>query len=74
MSIRVSLSEALRQAKEEKGYVYEDLIRGTGCSKSSIRYALNRGDNVSLEAFQKLLDYMEVYVKIETESPEGGYE
>lgn len=74
MSIRKSMSDALKQRKREGSYVYQDLIEGTGCSKSSIRYALNGGNNVSLDVFQKLFDYMEVDVQIETEERLPNYE
>lgn len=67
MNIRNSLSIKLRETKKLGGYQYDDLIEGTGCSKSSIRYALNGGDKVSLEVFQKLFDHMETYVEIDIE-------
>ncbi len=64
MSIRTQLSLATKSVKESKGYTYKDLKEGTGCSISSIRYALNGGDNVGIEVFQKLLDFMEEDIQI----------
>ncbi len=74
MSIRKSISKALRQSKVDGGHTYLELEDGSGCSRSSIRYALNGGNNVSLDVYQKLFDYMEVSVQIEIELCLGEYE
>jgi transcriptional regulator with XRE-family HTH domain len=64
MNIKTSLSNALRECKRLSGLTYDELVEGTGCSKTSIRYALNGGDNVSIEVMQKILDYTGQTVEI----------
>lgn len=70
MNIRKSLSDALQAAKKEAGCTYQDLMDGTGCSKSSIRYALNGGANVSLDVYEKLFKYLECGLQITKEIKE----
>lgn len=64
MTIKKNLSDAIRECKRLSGATYDDLVIGTGCSKTSIRYALNGGDNVSLDVMQKILDYTEQTIEI----------
>ncbi len=54
MSIRQQLSVKLKECKKSSGMTYEQLIEESGYSKTTIRYALNGGVNVSLEVFEKL--------------------
>lgn len=56
MKLREELSSILKKCKEESGMTYEDIKIETGCSITSIRYALNGGENVGVDVFQKLLD------------------
>lgn len=66
MDIRKNLSCKLREAKKLSGMKYQDLIEVTGLSKSAITMALNGGDQVGIETFQKLLDAcdFEVYIDL----------
>ncbi|AGG57805.1 hypothetical protein VPBG_00033 [Vibrio phage helene 12B3] len=58
MSIRKELSSILREYKV--GITYKEISEGTGVSMTSVRYAMNGGENVGLEVFQKLIDFLEV--------------
>lgn len=69
MNIKTSLSDALRECKRLSGVTYDELVEGTGCSKTSIRYALNGGDNVSINVLQKILDYTEMTLEISISRP-----
>lgn len=65
MSIREKLSEILRQVKDNSGLTYAEISTMSGCSTSSIRYALNGGDKTSMEVFDKLFYSLEVELHIE---------
>lgn len=68
MSLRKLLSEKLVELKDADGCTYDDLVSRSGCSRSTIRYALNGGDRVSMENFEKLLKVLGVsLVAIEVE-------
>lgn len=58
MSIRKELSSILREYKV--GNTYKEISEATGVSMTSVRYAMNGGENVGLEVFQKLIDFLEV--------------
>jgi len=62
MSIRKELSTILREHKI--GITYKEISEGSGVSLTSVRYALNGGENVGLEVFQKLVDFLEVPIVI----------
>lgn len=66
MDIRKNLSYKLREAKHLSGMKYQDLMEVTGLSKSAISLALNGGEQVGIETFQKLLDAcdFEVYIDL----------
>lgn len=66
MSIRKNLSYKLREAKKLSGMKYQDLVDVTGLSRSTINLALNGGEQVGIETFQKLLDAcdFEVYIDL----------
>lgn len=64
MNLRKDLSELLRECKKVSGLTYDDMVDLSGCSKTSIRYALNGGEGVGLDVFQKLLDCTDQKVQI----------
>lgn len=53
-SLRKMLSEKLVECKKQEGLTYKQINEKSGCSISTIRYALNGGDGVSMENFEKL--------------------
>ncbi len=63
MSLRKKLSTLLKEEKSRGRFTYEDLAV-SGCSKTSIQYALNGGDNCGLETFDKLFSCMGYEVKV----------
>ncbi len=74
MCLRKNLSNSIREAKEYEGLTYDDIMRATDCTKTSVRYALNGGSGVSLELMEKMLVVMGYSVRVEIEftgNPEG---
>lgn len=70
MSLRVNLSDAVKKAKKLSGMTYEDIGDATGLSKSSIRYALNGGDKVGLDAMDTMVKSMGFCLEITLEKDE----
>ena len=64
MTLRSNISLALKEAKRSSGLKYEDLIEHTGLSRSIINNALNGGNQVGLDTFQKLFDACDYAVEI----------
>ena len=60
MNLRQRLSNVLRNVKEDSGLTYKEISDKSGCSITSVRYALNGGDNVGLTVFDKLFEAMGV--------------
>lgn len=58
MNIRKELSVILKDYKT--GMTYKEISEGTGISVTSIRYAMNGGENVGVDVFQKLVDFLEI--------------
>ncbi len=54
MQLRKQLSGILKHCKKLSGMTYDDIVDETGFSKSSIRYALNGGEGVSIDTFEKI--------------------
>lgn len=67
MSLRKNLSEAIRDVKECHGLSYEEIIDIVGCSKTSLRYALNGGENVSIGLMENILNKLGYSVSISLE-------
>lgn len=57
MSLREIMSTALKEAKIKSGLTYDDIVSETGLAKTSIRYALNGGNNIGLNIFEKLFEF-----------------
>lgn len=55
MSLRSNLSDAVREAKTLSGMTYDEIAEKTGYSKSAIRYALNGGEKVGLDAMNSMI-------------------
>jgi transcriptional regulator with XRE-family HTH domain len=62
MCLRKSMSSVLKRAKIEKGYTYDEISEKTNISKTSVRYALNGGDNVGLNVFEELFKFFDVNI------------
>lgn len=60
MSLRQKLSVVLKNAKEEFGLTYKEISERSGCSITSVRYALNGGDNVGLSVFDKIFKSLKI--------------
>ena len=58
MSLRKKLSDSIREAKDRKGYTYDEIVLGSGCSKSAVRYALNGGEKVGIDMMEKMLKFL----------------
>ena len=56
-TLREHLSSALRCCKREGGYTYKDIMDSVNISKTTLTYALNGGDKVSLDSYQELFDF-----------------
>lgn len=68
MTLRKLLSNKLVELKNQNGSTYEDIMEVSGCSRSTVRYALNGGERVSMENFEKLLKALGVsIISIEVE-------
>ena len=64
MTLRSNLSLALKEAKRSSGLKYTDLMEETKLSRSIINNALNGGNQVGLDTFQKLFDVCDCTVEI----------
>lgn len=58
--IREELSSVLKGYKKDSGLTYKEISEEVGINITSVRYAMNGGDNVGLEVFQKLYEFFDV--------------
>ncbi len=72
MSLRNNLSSLLRKVKLGTGTTYKTLESGSGCSRSLIKNALNGGEGVGLDSFDKLFTVMGYGVYLAPEPLERG--
>ena len=59
-TLREELSSVLKEYKNLSGFTYKEISEGAGVNITSVRYAMNGGENVGLEVFQKLYEYLEI--------------
>lgn len=72
MPLRNNLSCLLKKIKKGTGTTYESLERDSGYSRSLIKNALNGGDGVGLDSFDKLFTVMGYGVYMAPEPLEEG--
>lgn len=70
MSLRNNLSCLLKKIKTGTGTTYVTLEKGSGYSRSLIKNALNGGEGVGLDSFDKLFTVMGYGVYMAPESLE----
>ena len=66
MSLRKSLSDVVREAKRQSGMTYDEIVEKVGCSKSSVRYALNGGDKVGIDIMERIITCCGFSAKIDS--------
>ncbi len=66
--LRVQFSDVLLQQKVDRGYTYKYISEESGVPITTVRYALNGGDNVGISVFETLLDFFEISVNFEVDN------
>lgn len=63
--LREQFSNVLLQQKLDRGYTYKYISEESGVPITTVRYALNGGENVGISVFEVLLEFFEISINFE---------